>query len=335
MSVTRPTAWKAPRSASFVATAGIDIHAERFHRRGEQIPDRDRLQGRAHHHRDGNALQSGSHRFLRLDRIGNHIRQRAVISDGAGENKINAVLHTGVHDAALEQATRDRLLDAAQPADRVDRAEMILGAFIGERALLEMHAERSPKERVLDVMRRQRVAGEKQIDIAPLDQLLEIFAGPRVHDRRAADDENLALRLAHALKFPRHLPDNRDLRFLDRDVARHELEKIGARGRTLQGHDPNSLMPHDDFHPFLDVVKFGRGRFLRSAIDRDRAVHQGGLHLHFIVPQADEGLLVGRHVKALWENAIGGRRRQLHALLFPDFGAVLAQMQDQFVEGLR
>ena len=41
---------------------------------------------------------------------------------------------------ALKQAIRDRLFDAADSANGIDRVQMILSAFVSQRALLEIHA---------------------------------------------------------------------------------------------------------------------------------------------------------------------------------------------------
>ena len=141
MSVTRPTAWKASAIGQLRDHRGIDIDAERFHRRRQQIPDGDRVQHRAHHHAIVTPSELGPHRFLRLDRVGDDIGQRAVIADGAGQDKIDVVLHAGIHDAALQQTARDGLSDAAGAADGVDRAQMILRAFDRARApCSEIHA---------------------------------------------------------------------------------------------------------------------------------------------------------------------------------------------------
>ena len=140
MSVTKPTAWKAPAIGQLRDDPGIDIDAKCFHGRGQQISDRDRVQHRAHHHRDRDPFEFGPHRFLRLDRVGDDVGQRPVIADGTGEDKIDVVFHAGVHDAALEQTARDGLPDPAGSANGVDRAHMILRALVGERAVLEIHA---------------------------------------------------------------------------------------------------------------------------------------------------------------------------------------------------
>ncbi len=138
--------------------------------------------------------------------------------------------------------------------------------------------------------------------------------------------------LAGALELPRHLADDRALRFFDRDVARHELKNIGARGRALQRHHADALVADDDLHAFLHAVEFGRLRPLRDRIDNDGAVHQRRLDFHFAIFQLNESLLVGRDVKSLRINAVGWRRGQLHTLSFHHLGAVLPEPQDEFVE---
>ena len=74
-------------------------------------------------------------------------------------------------------------------------------AVLDAAALREVDAERRAEQRRLDVVRGQRVAGEQHVDEAGLDQRDHRRRRAGVHDRRAADPEDLValgLDLAHA-----------------------------------------------------------------------------------------------------------------------------------------
>ena len=107
MSVTRPTAWKVPRSASFVTTPGLMSTQSVFTVAGSRFPT---------------AIECNivpiiiaivtppsfrPHRSLRLERVGDDVGQRAVVADRPARTK-STCFHTGIHDAALEQAALDR-----------------------------------------------------------------------------------------------------------------------------------------------------------------------------------------------------------------------------------
>src|SRR5262245_37929625 len=66
--------------------ARVDVHASCLDAGGEQIADSDGVQHGAEHQCKFNSSQSGAHRFLRLDDIGDDFRQRAIVANRAGEN---------------------------------------------------------------------------------------------------------------------------------------------------------------------------------------------------------------------------------------------------------
>src|SRR5437660_380785 len=61
----------------------------------------------------------------------------------------------------------------------------------------DVDAKRGAEQRRLDIMDRQRVAGEKDLDQTKLDQAREINPGASVHDRRTGDDQDPAARVAN------------------------------------------------------------------------------------------------------------------------------------------
>ena len=73
----------------------------------------------------------------------------------------------------------DRLADAAGAAHGVDRAHVIAMAVLDGMAAAEIDAERRARERDLDVVHGERVAGEQHVDVAEPDQIAEILASRR------------------------------------------------------------------------------------------------------------------------------------------------------------
>ena len=69
----------------------IDVDADDFHPGGQQIADRHRVQRRGDHQAERNIANLLAHLPLRFERVGDHIGQRAVVADAAGEQKIDVV----------------------------------------------------------------------------------------------------------------------------------------------------------------------------------------------------------------------------------------------------
>ena len=95
------------------------------------------------------------------EHVGDHLGQRAVVANAAGQQEIDVVAHAFVHDAGGQQAGFDGLADAAGAADAVDRPQVMLVAGLGQVAPLEIDAQAGAEQGLLDVVRGQRVAGEQ------------------------------------------------------------------------------------------------------------------------------------------------------------------------------
>ena len=65
---------------------------------------------------------------------------------------------------------------------------MVFVPLVGQRATNQINAEGSAVKRLLDIVRRQRVAGKEQVHVAPIDQFLEVLAGPGVNHGRTRHD---------------------------------------------------------------------------------------------------------------------------------------------------
>ncbi len=109
-------------------------------------------------------------------------------------------------------------------------------AVLDALAVREVDAERRAVQRRLDVVRRQRVAGEQHVDVARLDQRDHGRGRAGVHDGGTAHPQDataVGLDLAHPLG---HLAHQQRLGLLAGDRRRHELEGIGFVLARRQHH---------------------------------------------------------------------------------------------------
>ena len=102
----------------------------------------------------------------------------------------------------------------------------------------------------------------------------------------------------------------------------------------VDGHNPNTLMSHDDLIPLDYIEKFHCPGGRRFAIDCDRAIHHCRAYFDLLAFQANESLLIGGDVELCRENSVRWRLCQLHVHPLRDFGAMLSQTQDQFIQRL-
>src|SRR5262249_11259943 len=126
-----------------------------------------------------------------LDDVGDDLGERAVVADGPGQDELDTILDARIHDAGREQAGFDRLTDAAYRADPVDRAQVVFVTGVRGLPAIQGHPKRSPVQRILDVVRRQGVAGEEDVDVATLDEAAKVLAGAGVDDGWPGDEEVL------------------------------------------------------------------------------------------------------------------------------------------------
>ena len=78
----------------------VDVDANDFDPRRQQIADRHRMQRRGDHQAKRDAANFLSHLPLSFQRVGDNFRQRAVVADAAGQQEIDVVLNALIHDAA-------------------------------------------------------------------------------------------------------------------------------------------------------------------------------------------------------------------------------------------
>ena len=228
------------------------------------------MQHRAEHQDEARALQLRRVAVLGLDQVHQRVRQRAVVADGAGEDELHVALDERVHDPVLQDALAHRARDRSGVVDPIDRTHVVLVALLDGLPRLQAHAERRPEEAVLDVVDRERVAGQQRVHPAAADERAErVDAAGVDHDRPGDDDDALAAFAGGA----HHVRDPADARLdlaLRTDVVAHEGERLPPALGPLhvQAHSVDAA---HDVIPGAHVAQLHAAR--RAVLDDDDGVH--------------------------------------------------------------
>ena len=154
-------------------------------------------------------------------------------------------MHASGHNAGLDFSALDRGADGTHATNKIDGPEMMLMAAARRRAALQAHAERCPVKRRFHIVRRQRIAREKDIDVAISDEPSQIFVGSSVNDGGACHDAGFSLFLFNAAQELGNRTDKCGFGFFRGRVRRHEFEKRPIT-RTLERHHFHAVMPHHE-----------------------------------------------------------------------------------------
>src|ERR1044071_613892 len=119
------------------------------------------MQHCSHHEGNRYTFDFRTHRLLGGDHIGDYVRQRTVVANRTGEDKLNILLHTTVHDALFEYLFLDRLRYSTGAANCVNGAHMIFMPLISEGAALKIDTKRCSIESLFYVVSGQSVSGEQ------------------------------------------------------------------------------------------------------------------------------------------------------------------------------
>ena len=195
-------------------------------------------------------------------------------------------------------------LDAAEPADGVDRPQVVLVALLGRQAAVERDAQAGAVERLLDVVRGQGVAGEEHVEVAEADQL-----------RRCARRCRCGRRPGRARRGSSRPPPcvRRMAAAISRTVTPlgFSLETGLAmnsnrfcRGRRLGREDAQPLPADDDPVALAHVGHRHAAGRLAFGIEEDAAVHLLVLDLDPFAVEPDLGAVVGGAVEALGKGAV-------------------------------
>src|SRR6185295_15181387 len=152
-SVTMPSAWWLPRSASLVTTAWLMSMQYVSTPAGSMLPTAMAW--------SVDASDVGPHGVLGGDDVGHHIGEGPIVADGAGQHERHAGPHAFVHHAAFEDAPLHARPDGAPAAHFVNHPEVVRVAALDASALPDGHAERGAEQVRLDVVGGEPVAGEE------------------------------------------------------------------------------------------------------------------------------------------------------------------------------
>src|SRR3954469_10212210 len=164
-----------------------------------------------------------------------------------------------------------------------------MAAFNGA-AALHIDPERGAVQGLLDVVHRQRVAGEQDVDVAMPDEIAEVLSTAGVDDDRADDEGDALTRL---LRRPHHRRDAGHTDFdaaLGRNLVGHEREAVAVAFLELR-HDLDAVDAADHGVALADLAKLAADR--PAGVDDDRRIHPLALDFDPLAVTPDEGLMIG------------------------------------------
>ena len=129
------------------------------------------MQRGGHHQGKAHAARFLAHHILGLEGIGDHVGKRPVVANRACQDKLHALFDAAIEDAPLHHPLLNGLVNAAGLSDRIDRSQMMLVTFAGANVFVQVDAQRRAKERAFDIVHRQTVAREQNLDEFIFDQL--------------------------------------------------------------------------------------------------------------------------------------------------------------------
>ncbi len=299
--------------------------------RRQHVPRGDGVQQRGHHQGEADLGDAPAHLGLRGDDVADHLRQRAVVADARRQDEVHAVLDRVVHDPVGDRAILDGGADRAGLTDAVDGADVVLVAVFGGHPVGQRDAQRRAVEVALDVVGRQRVAGEQHVHVARPYQGAGGLDAAGVHQRRPGDPQHLlagGLGLAHPL---RHLVDEKRLGLLRRHRRRHEPEAHvgGVHAGLLRRRHADAPDAQHHLHARAGVVHGqGPGPSGVRVID-DPAVHLRGVDVDPAAVHPDAGGQVRRRVEALRQDTVPLDDPQRRVLVGGGVGAIGLQSLQQ------
>ena len=180
--------------------------------------------------------------------------------------------------------------------DAVDGPHVVLVSLLHGLTRAQAHAERGPEEAVLDVVDRERVAGEDRVHPAPLDQAPEGVNAVRVDDHRSGDEDDPLALLTGAPHLARHPLDARLDAALGADVVAHEGERGPLALGLFEVHPDPGDPAHDEVAGAHVAQLAAQGD---AALEHDDGVHALSFDRAPHSLEADLRAVVGRGVEVL------------------------------------
>ena len=147
VSVTMPTVCDDPRSPSLVTTAGLMSIQTTRTADGSMLPTPMPCSMLASMSTIDTSFEALRVAILRRDEIHHRFRQRAVVANASGQDVRRRRAFPLVENPALDDPLLHRLANAADPADRVDRAHVVMVSALDRPPGFEIDAERCAEQR--------------------------------------------------------------------------------------------------------------------------------------------------------------------------------------------
>jgi hypothetical protein len=213
-----------------------------------------------------------------------------------------------VHDAVGDDPRFDGALDRPGGAHLVDGTHV--ETVTADRGFSAPgHSERGPKDRCLDVVHGDRVAGQQRADESVPNEPHHVGARARMHERRPGHPDDVAAAIAFVDEERREMGVID--RLLARDLAGHELELavVLARGGIDMDEDPFApvlLFPDGDELAGTDASHLANPQD-PVAIDHERRIHPRFARQPPFAPNPNVGRQIRRGEEVFGEDTIGRR----------------------------
>ena len=196
---------------------------------------------------------------------------------------------------------------------------------------VERDAQAGAEEGLLDVVRRQGVAGEEGLDVAVADQPADVLRRPVWTIAGPPTSRTFFPSARVAADRGRDLPEADRLGLLARDADSMNSNRVDSRGRS-SGTTRTPAWPTTIGMPSVTSVIGTHRADLAVGVDDDAAVHLLVLHVDPLAAEPDLGPLVGRAVEAFGEGPGDVGRHDPRVLGVDGRGAVLDQVAEDRVE---
>ena len=169
-------------------------------------------------------------------------------------------------------------------------------------SLFEKNAQAGAEDRLLDIVRSERITRKEVVHITIAYQPAEILAASGVDNRRAADNQRFASRPTVFYHFPRDRLDGHAFGLFSGDTAVHELEGLPG-GFAVLWKDTHPGVSHNNLHLVRDIGHRDAACDLCFRIDDNATVHLLVFYRDPISTEPNLRPLVGGTVETLGKRA--------------------------------
>ena len=145
------------------------------------------MQGRRNHQAEFNIADGVTHLALGFYDISNHAWEWSVITNAAGQEKLDSLPDTLAHDSRREDTLSHCVFDTSATAHPIDGAQMMFVTCFDQVTFLQMYAQACAEQRLFDVVGCQGITGEKFVNITALNQPTDMLTAAGMHDGGSAN----------------------------------------------------------------------------------------------------------------------------------------------------